>query len=311
MLINATYFNGDINIPNSDTEAVIQNIGYFISKYEPDLFIKALGYSFWKAFSEGVQVVAPTEIEQRWIDLLYGKEYIGVYGLNKWRGLIETAAPVYSFGSGLQYRRPELIRAGYTDGFTADVDTALFDGTNDAPDYRGWVLIIERIGQGTMKVNIDYTWDAVTGEMVLLGDGDTFQNGEYFFVQFQLVQEDSTPVTYYPLQRSIVAYYVYYWYMRNLATQSTGVGEVETKPAGAEIATPVYKQSHAWNTTVEWLHELYHYLEAETATYPEYDSNILKAALGFRCSPVRWNYYNWNHQYENANYFTLTNTFNI
>lgn len=307
MLIDSTYFIGDINIPNTDTEAVQQALDFFISKYEPDLIQKALGYSFYKAFYNGITVVSPTVIEQRWIDLIYGVEYTDSCGnLNKWKGLIETDAPVYSFGSGLIYRRPELIQAGTTTGFTSGVNTVTFDGTDGKADWRGWEIIPERIGQGTMKKNIDYSWDIITGEWTLLEAADVFEPGEYFFVQFQLQQEDGTPQTSIQLQRSIIAYYVYYWYTRNNVTQTTGVGEVNTDPAGARPALSIAKQVSAWNTVVDWLYELYNFLNANTVVYPEYDKNTFDSALG-----LNYPYYATLGCSPNYGYFKKINQFNF
>lgn len=308
MLINSTYFVGDINLPNTDNAAVAEMLNFFIAKYEPELFQKAWGYAFYKAFYDGITALP---IAQRWIDLLYGVEYTNSNGvLSKWRGLIETEAPVYSFGSGLQYRQPELLQAGVTPGFTSGVNTVTFDGTDGAPDFRGWEIIPERIGQGTMKKNIDYTWDIVTGEWTLLEYLDTFQDTEYFFIQFVLQQEDATVITY-PLQRSLIAYYVYYWYSRNNATQTTGVGEVSTEPAGAKAELSISKQVFAWNAVVDWLYELYDYLNATTGTYPEYDQSIFSNALGGYGWGCGWSYgYPYSYP-SNYGYFKKVNQFNI
>ena len=280
MLINSIYFIGDINVPNTDSEAVVEALDFFISKYEPDLIQKALGYGFYKAFMQGITVVSPTVIEQRWIDLIYGVEYTNSYGnLSKWRGLIETDAPVYSFGSGLMYRKPELIQADVTTGFISGVNTVTFDGSDGKADWRGWEIIPERIGQGTMKKNIDYSWDITTGEWTVLAPADIFQAGEYFFVQFQLQQQTANQSSA-QLQKSILAYYVYYWYSRNNATQTTGLGEVRTEPTGAKAELGIAKQAFAWNTVVDWLQELYWYLQATSDTYPEYNEQIFRSALG-------------------------------
>ena len=309
MLINSTYFIGDCNVPNTDNAAVVEALNFFISKYEPELLQKSLGYSFYKAFYNGITTPI---IDQRWIDLIYGVEYTDANGLiSKWRGLIETDAPVYSFGSGLTYRRPELVQAGTTTGFDSGVNTVTFDGTDGKADWRGWEIIPERIGQGTLKKNIDYTWDIITGEWVLLGS-DVFGAGEYFFVQFQLQQEDGTPQTSIQTQRSIIAYYVYYWYMRNIATQTTGVGEVTTEPAGAISASGMPKQVFAFNTVVDWLHELYYFLEANIDVYPEYDKNIILAAFGYYpyggLGYYPYNYYGGSSNY---GYFRKINTINF
>lgn len=51
-------------------------------------------------------------------------------------------------------------------------------------DWIGWDIVAERIGTGTMKPAIDYTWNAVTGTFSLLANGDMFAPNEHFFITF-------------------------------------------------------------------------------------------------------------------------------
>lgn len=269
MLINLTYFVGELSIPNTDSLPVQERIDWFIKKYEPELLQKLFGYEFYKAFIAGITVVSPTTIDQRWLDLIYGVEYTNRYNrLAKWRGLIDTEAPVYSFGNGLKYKPPVLIQAGVstintTETFPSGINTAT------VTDWIGWKIIPERIGQGTLKENIDYTWNPLTGVWTLLHSGDIFQVNEYFFIQFQLQTEDTTDLIY-SFQQSLIALYVYYWYMRAIATQTTGIGEIQTLPEGATQASGNRKMCTAWNQMVDWIYELYEYLDASTTIYPEY-----------------------------------------
>lgn len=276
MLINLTYFNGELSIPNTDSVPVQERIDWFIKKYEPELLKKLFGYEFYKAFIAGV---IPVLTEQKWIDLIYGVEYTNRFNkLAKWRGLIDTEAPVFAFGTGLMYRKPELIQGGVTPGFTAGASSFTFDGTGGAADWRGWKIIPERIGQGTMKdtgTAPDYTYDITTGVWTFITPGDTAHINEYFFIQFQLQNEGSDDFVY-AFQMSVIALYVYYWYMRAIATQTTGIGEVQTLPEGATQASGNRKMCTAWNQMVDWIGELYEYMEASTTLYPEYDSNQLR-----------------------------------
>lgn len=95
---------------------------------------------------------------------------------------------------------PDNKQYKFKDAFTIIVDTTpgvvsgtssfTFDGTGGTDDWRGWVPHFERIGQGTLKENVDYTWDKVTGTFTLINAGDTFQNGEYFFTTFDVLVSD-------------------------------------------------------------------------------------------------------------------------
>ena len=79
-IITGYYFIGEINLPDPMSESV----GLFISKYEADYLLRALGYSFAKLFSDGL---AADAVEQRWIDLRDGAEYDDARGITrKWTG---------------------------------------------------------------------------------------------------------------------------------------------------------------------------------------------------------------------------------
>lgn len=69
-IINYTKFVGKLNLPQTgDTEGRTQ-VESFITEYETEYLKKALGYDLWKAFTTGNQ------LDQRWVDLLEGKEFI-------------------------------------------------------------------------------------------------------------------------------------------------------------------------------------------------------------------------------------------
>lgn len=82
--IDASYFVGELNIPNTDQPEVVEAVVFFINKYEPIFLQKLFGYPLFKAFSAAVP---PTD--QRFLDILNGKEYTDFQGrLQKWKGLL-------------------------------------------------------------------------------------------------------------------------------------------------------------------------------------------------------------------------------
>lgn len=86
MLIDRTYFVGELNIPNTDQLAVSSLTDLFIEKYEERFLKTALGYSLYKAFKAGLQEMT---IAQKWIDLRDGVEYVSLSGKTIfYRGLI-------------------------------------------------------------------------------------------------------------------------------------------------------------------------------------------------------------------------------
>lgn len=87
----------------------------------------------------------------------------------------------------IQYRDPEMLQAGVTVGFPANVNAVTFDGTAGAPDFRGWDIEIERMPTGTMVQDIAYSWDKITGVLTLLQAGDIFSQDEYFNVTAFLI----------------------------------------------------------------------------------------------------------------------------
>lgn len=73
---------------------------------------------------------------------------------------------------------------------------------------------------------------------------------------------------------SIIAYYIYFLWTRNEATDTTGVGEVVNTTSNAKRVSPVDKQVFAWNKMVRWACELYDFLEAKQSVYPEWNNHI-------------------------------------
>jgi hypothetical protein len=86
----------------------------------------------------------------------------------------------------LPYHAPVQLQAGVTVGLVAGATSFTFDGTAGTPDWRGYDIFPERIGQGTMIRGVGYSWNISTGRFDLLAGGDIFQPGEYFNITFGL-----------------------------------------------------------------------------------------------------------------------------
>ena len=97
MITSISHFNGLIHIPNSNNSApnssLIGNqtkLNYFIQKYENELLIDCLGYSLATEFSNEFDTNTTNGLKatsnQKWDDLLNGKEYLLNDVLVKWRG---------------------------------------------------------------------------------------------------------------------------------------------------------------------------------------------------------------------------------
>lgn len=171
-IIDTTYFQSPINIPNTDKPAISSGLSVLIGMLEPELLNNLFGSYMYDVFKQNIATNSP---EQRWINLRDGITYTYNGKQYKWKGLKEI--------------------------------------------------------NGTSKT-------------------------------------------------SIIAYYVYYYHLRNKATTTTGTGEQIAKPEAGISVDSVSKQTFAWNLMVDWGCELYQFLRASTDTYPEwqrhYWSNLSK-----------------------------------
>jgi len=76
-------------------------------------------------------------------------------------------------------------------------------------------------------------------------------------------------------KQSPIAMYVYFFYQKNLYTQSAGVGEVTTKNENAVKANPGEKMARAWNEMSSWIRDLVWYMNNKRDVYPEWQTNLL------------------------------------
>jgi len=75
---------------------------------------------------------------------------------------------------------------------------------------------------------------------------------------------------------SIIALYVYYYYLESKASETTGVGEQVNNSEAAEATNPSFKMIKAWNEMVNWKNDLYAFLNANEAIYPDWDGTSTK-----------------------------------
>lgn len=68
--------------------------------------------------------------------------------------------------------------------------------------------------------------------------------------------------------KQIIANYVYFWYIRNQATQTVGVGEVKPSTDNAILTSATDKTVRAWNEMVDMCRDF----TLDTTIYPEWTS---------------------------------------
>lgn len=162
MLIDRTYFIGEINIVNSTKPEVSSLLDHFINKYEKDLLTSVLGLTLYNSFTAGL---AEPVVDQKWTDLKTGATYTCGDTQKHWRGIL-TASP----------------------------------------------------------------------------------------------------------NESMIANYVYYWYVRNNHTQTAAMGEVKASNENSVMANPSLKMVRAWNEMSCWIREMVDYLNAKKDDYPDWSS---------------------------------------
>jgi len=75
-------------------------------------------------------------------------------------------------------------------------------------------------------------------------------------------------------ERNPIAYYVYYWYMRNQVSSTAGLGEVKPAAENAAAANSSWRMAQAWNACSLLVDELNQYLLANAAVYTEWNSSL-------------------------------------
>lgn len=97
MIIDYTYFKGKILIPQVNNTEGRDEVDEFIETYETEYLKKVLCYDLWKAFTDGI-AGSPGSYDQRWIDLLEGKEFTYNGKNNAWPGFeVENQNPIASY----------------------------------------------------------------------------------------------------------------------------------------------------------------------------------------------------------------------
>lgn len=262
MLIDRTYFEGDILIANANLTVVTNSVGslvdWYIQKYEPLFLEKALGLSLYEALKTGYSQPTP---DQKWVDLVQGKIYTDCYGMKKrWRGLITQPESVLDAFDVLGRRYIEVGRGLIYDPVSGANTTIV------PPEFVGKQFVFSQRGFGDLKPLEEYT---VSGNVLTLVSSVFAVTDTYWFKVAQLAINTSTGAS----KESLIANYVYYWYQRNLYTQTSTMSEVKTKTENAVTVDPFQKVCLAWNTMNTWYLQLVDFLNTNDTVYTEWQDN--------------------------------------
>lgn len=255
MLIDRTYFIGDLNIPNTSDAAVGSLLDWFIEKYEEKFLNDVLGYDLHKAFKAGMLEVT---IPQKWTDLIEGVEYTDLQSNTRfWKGLVSQPPSILNALDALN-TITVIVGGGGT------YDPVVGQNSVTIPAVLvGKAFILEQRGVGQLRED-EYS---IVGNTLTLTSGLFAINDTYFYKSATLAINTSTGVN----KQSPIANYVYYWYMRNNHSQTAAMGVVKSKNENADNHGPANKMSRAWNEMAECIHELVHYLDAKKTDYVEWE----------------------------------------
>lgn len=270
-LITPSYFTqGELLIANVTTDPVRSQVQYAIDTYEPEYLKAVLGLDLYMQFSQGLQAFP---VAQQWLDLKNGvvydtDSYSGRH--SQWQGF--TAPAVYSPNtttSGIL----ELTVGGGIDQPVAGANS--FSSSMLANNS----YTIERKNSGTMYLDQDYELSNNNGTFTLKQPGDIFSPGEQFVIHFTKRGTVGDILANY---ESPIARYVYWNYMCNLASVTTGAGEVLPQNENSQLYGWSTKVDTAWNKMVRTNNELWKYLGAKQDVYgTSYQYQVKKSFFGW------------------------------
>lgn len=254
MLIDTSYFFGDLTIAQSSEGNVLANLREFINKYEVEYLQALLGRQMYNDFKLGLQA---NPVLPKWLSILYGSEFINFSGYpDYWRGLVNPLEDV-SFNVYWPDDLEIVVGSG-----------AAYAPVQDATAYHNPYLVgkqwnWERRGTGTVA----------STEFTRVSDGFTnvvpFQTGETFFIHFTQPVPLPSPAQVSDLQQKIspIANYIYFHYQKDNASFTTGSGEKKINQTSAVEVTVGHKMTKAWNQMVRWNTDLINFLQVNRETY--------------------------------------------
>ena len=78
-------------------------------------------------------------------------------------------------------------------------------------------------------------------------------------------------------KKSLIANYVYWHWLKNEATMTTGTGEKVANNQNASNASPIHKQVAAWNEMVRWAWDLIEFLLSNPTDYPDFADHYARS----------------------------------
>lgn len=271
-LIDISFFFGELNIAQKTDAA--GSLGLFIEDMEPRLLTDLLGYELWKAFMTGL---AEPTVADKWRWLLFGKEFTKRNGiLASWRGLINNATGinVSAIPGQLKDLDPIYFKIGDGGSLTPASGTGRYSNPllENLPINQ---IRVHRNDFGFLRPTDHFVKNTDDAFFDLISP-DVFGDTEEFTV-FLKVADPGINLTNGSVsgtkKSSLIANYVYWHWMADQATVTTGTGEKVPAAANGVDASPARKMVRAWNQMVDWNNELIEYLLSNATDYPEFQDH--------------------------------------
>lgn len=144
-------------------------------------------------------------------------------------------------------------------------------------DFKG-ERVIGQVENATVRANVQWFIDKYEPDFLKKLLGLTLYQEFITGLTPVPVEPPTIPPTYEPIDpkwlslrdetdlKQMLIDYVYYWYQRNNATNTGGVGEVKPKADNANSVSPAQKMVTAWNEMAE----MARLFDLDTATYPNW-----------------------------------------
>lgn len=147
-LLSPSFFIRDINIPNTGTPAILNNLTSYINRYEPECLVNLFGYPLYKLF------LADGFVSSRMIDLRDGSEYIDAFGnLKKFEGLVhDTNSSLIAF---YVYYLFQEANATLTTGVSTKVSDS--EGGKSVSPIEKMVYAWNQFSKGA-NILVDFLW---------------------------------------------------------------------------------------------------------------------------------------------------------
>ncbi len=260
-IIDYTFFHGEINLPQAGNADGQAKLAGFIAQHEPELLQDILGYDLWEAFTTGI---AQSTIEQKWLDLLSGKVFTNAAGIKKkWPGfVIMPDGQALSLNSSPDFD----VVVGRGQAYDPLVNAS---SVTLPPQFVGipTLRIMRRNIGGKLRTD-EYT---IVGSTFSLIAPDKFGEGE----TFTYVKDPSLGIANRSVgKRSLIANYVYWFFMKNTASYTTSNGEATAKKENSVDHSPDFKMVNAWNQMSDMIMTLKEFLDVNLETYPEFANYV-------------------------------------